>query len=122
MSRITMGTGILLIVLGGLAYALTAFASWTALIPALLGALLIAGGLVGFLNQVIGAVLGISVAVIGVLGTGVNILALGSVLTGVSDEPAVVIISTITCILLIAYVVVMIRALILAYRESIALP
>lgn len=122
MSRISMATGIILIVLGGLAYALTAFASWTALIPALFGLLFIVCGLIGFINQTIGAVLGIILAVAGVVGTGMNLVELGSVFTGVSEQPAAVITSTITCVLLVAYVVVMSRGLMNAYRKSIALP
>ncbi|OAV59230.1 hypothetical protein [Enteractinococcus helveticum] len=123
MSRISMATGVILIVLGGLAYALTAFASWTALIPALIGLLFIVCSLIGFINQTIGAVLGIILAIVGIVGTGMNALDLGAVYTGASERPAAVITSAITCVLLIAYVVVvMIRGLINAYRKSIALP
>lgn len=40
MSRISITLGVVLIIVGGLAYTLTTFASWTALIPAFLGSYL----------------------------------------------------------------------------------
>lgn len=122
MSRISITLGIILIVVGGLAYAITAFASWTALIPAFLGVLFVACGLIGFLNATIGAVLGIVLAVLGLVGTGMNVVELGAVFTGEAERPAAVITSTIAFLLLIAYVIVMVRMLVVKRRESLRLP
>lgn len=122
MSRISITLGITLIVVGGLSYALTAFASWTALIPAFLGVLFAACGLIGFINQTIGAVLGIVLAIVGAAGTAMNVMELGALIAGNAERPAAVIASTITFALLIIYVIVTVRALVTAHRESLELP
>lgn len=122
MSRISITLGIVLIVVGGLAYAVTAFASWTALIPTFLGVLFVACGLVGFINATLGAVLGIVLAILGLVGTGMNVIELGAVFTGTAERPAAVITSTIAFLLLIAYAIIMIRMLVAKRHESLRLP
>ena len=54
MSRIHITFGIILIIAGGAAYAVTEFASWTALIPAFLGLALTACALVGMIHRILG--------------------------------------------------------------------
>lgn len=122
MSRISITLGVVLIIVGGLAYTLTTFASWTALIPAFLGLIFVGCGLVGFVNTTIGTVLGILVAILGSAGTAMNIMQLGALLTGDAERPAAVATSTITFVLLIVYAIVAIRSLVTAHRQSLQLP
>lgn len=116
MPRITIGLGIILIAIGVIAYVATAFASWTALIPAILGAVLLISGLIGLRNQKVGIHIALAVAVLGILGTAMNVLQLGALIAGEAERPAAVITSTITFVLLIVYVVLGIRSFIAARR------
>lgn len=116
MPRITIGLGIILIALGVIAYIATAFASWTALIPAILGAVILTSGLIGLKNPKIGIHVALVVAVLGILGTVMNVLQLGALFAGEAERPAAVIASTITFVLLLVYVVFGIRSFIAARR------
>ena len=104
MPRITIGLGVLLIAVGAIAYIATAFASWTALIPAILGAVILVAGLIGRKNQKLGIHLALAVAVLGILGTSMNVLQLGALIAGTAERPTAVFTSTITFALLIFYV------------------
>lgn len=116
MPRLTIGLGIILIAIGVIAYIATAFASWTALIPAILGAIILIAGLIGLKSPKIGIHIGLVVAVLGILGTAMNVFQLGALFAGTAERPAAVITSTITFILLIVYVVLGIRSFIAARR------
>lgn len=118
MPRITIGLGTILIALGAIAYFATAFASWTALIPAILGAVILACGLIGLKNEKIGVHSGLVVALLGVFGTAMNVLQLGEVFTGTAERPAAVIVSTIAFVLLVVYIVLGIRSFIAARRRK----
>lgn len=116
MPRITIGLGLILIALGVISYIATAFASWTALIPAILGAVILASGLVGLKNQKIGVHAGLVVALLGVFGTAMNVMQLGSLFAGTAERPAAVVVSTITFVLLLIYIILGIRSFIAARR------
>lgn len=110
MPRTTIGTGALLIIMGVIAYIATAFASWTALIPAILGMILIICGLVALGRPKIGLVLALVVAFLGILGTAMNVMQLGELIAGNAERPAAVLTSALTFLLLIIYVIIGIRA------------
>ncbi|WP_338752201.1 hypothetical protein [Janibacter alittae] len=116
MPRITIGLGIVLVAVGVIAYIATGFASWTALIPAILGAVILACGLIGLKNQKTGIHIALVVAILGILGTGMNVLQIGALLAGEAERPAAVITSIITFVLLIVYVILGIRSFITARR------
>lgn len=116
MPRITIGLGFILIALGVISYIATAFASWTALIPAILGAVILVSGLIALKNQKIGVHIGLVVALLGVLGTAMNVVQLGSLFAGTAERPAAVVVSTITFVLLLIYIVLGIRSFIAARR------
>lgn len=116
MPRITIGLGVILIVLGFISYIATAFVSWTALIPAILGAVILVSGIVGLKNLKLGVHIALVVAVLGILGTTMNVMQLGALLAGEAERPAAVITSTITFVLLIVYVVLGIRSFMVARR------
>lgn len=116
MPRITIGLGAILIALGVIAYSATDFASWTALIPSILGLVILVSGLVGLKSQKIGIHIGLVVALLGVLGTAMNVIKLGELFAGTAERPAAVVVSTITFVLLIVYIVVGVRSFIAARR------
>lgn len=116
MPRITIGLGVILIAVGVIAYIATGFASWTALIPAILGAVILACGLIGVKNQKVGIHIALVFAVLGILGTGMNVLQIGALLAGEAERPAAVITSIVTFVLLIIYVILGIRSFITARR------
>ena len=117
MSRIHITFGIILIIAGGAAYAVTEFASWTALIPAFLGLALTACALVGMIHRIIGGVLGLAVAIVGLAGTAANVIELGSLFSGDIARPAAVITSTIGFIFLALYAALIIRSMVITARE-----
>lgn len=116
MPRLTIGIGAVLIALGAVAYIATAFASWTALIPAILGAVLLICGLIGVKRPKLGVHIALVVALLGLAGTGMNVLQIGALIAGEAERPAAVITSTITFVLLVAYLILGVRSFITARR------
>lgn len=116
MPRTTIGLGIVLIVVGVIAYVATAFASWTALIPAILGAVILVCGLIGLKNQKLGIHIALVVAILGIFGTAMNVMQVGALIAGEAERPAAVITSIITFVMLIVYVVMGVRSFIAARR------
>lgn len=116
MPRLTLGLSVLLIAIGSIAYIATSFASWTALIPALLGAVMLIAGLISLKKQKLGVHLALAVAVLGVLGTSMNVMQLGALIAGDAERPTAVLISTITFALLILYVALGIHSFVTARR------
>lgn len=116
MPRLTIGLGAILIALGVISYIATGFASWTALIPAFLGAVILLLGLLALRKQNLGIILALVVALLGVLGTAMNVIQLGDVFTGTAERPVAVIVSTVTFVLLIIYLIFGIRSLIITRR------
>lgn len=116
MPRTTIGLGIVLIAVGVIAYIATAFASWTALIPAILGALILVSGIIGLKNQKLGIHIALVVAILGIIGTAMNVVQIGALIAGDAERPAAVITSTITFVLLIIYVIMGVRSFIAARR------
>jgi len=111
MPRTTMAIGSLLTIMGMIAYIATAFASWTARIPAILGLTIVIYGLVALVRPKVGLILALVVSVLGMLGTSMNVMQLGELFAGSAERPAAAITSALTSILLIIYVIAGIRAL-----------
>lgn len=116
MPRTTIGLGAALIVVGVIAYIATAFASVTALIPAFLGAVLLICGLIALRAPRGGLIAALVIAVLGILGTAMNVMQLGDLIAGEAERPAAVVTSTLTFVLLIAYVAVGIKSLVTEAR------
>src|SRR5699024_9101280 len=112
MPRTTIGTGALLIIMGVIAYIATAFASWTALIPAILGMIMIICGLVAIGRPKIGLVLALVVAFMGILGTALNVMQLGELIAGNAERPAALLTRELTFLFLIIYDIIGVRVLI----------
>ena len=118
MPRTTLAFAAALIAVGVISYATTGFTSWTALIPAFLGLLIEICGLIALKNRKIGLSIGLVIAVIGVLGTSMNVLKLGELIAGEAERPMAVVASTVTFVLLIVYIILGVRAFITARRED----
>lgn len=118
MPRTTIGLGVILMIMGVIAYIATAFASWTALIPAILGLIIVICGIVAVKNPKVGLILALVVSVLGILGTSMNVMELGELFAGDAERPAAVITSTLTFILLLIYVIFGIRAMVTARNRA----
>jgi hypothetical protein len=116
MPRNTLIVGGILIVLGGVSYVASAFASWTALIPSLLGAVLVICGLLALKKPMLGIHVALVVALLGLAGTVMNVVKLGDVFAGTAERPLAVIVSAITFVLLLIYIGLGVRSFIAARR------
>jgi hypothetical protein len=119
MPRLTLVLGGILVLLGILAYVLTAAASITALIPAFVGVLLVACGLVAerrpaARRHAMHAAL--AIALLGALGSLMQVVKLGDVFAGTAERPAAVIVSTVMFLLLVYYLVMGVRSFRVARR------
>ncbi|MGO2111894.1 MAG: hypothetical protein ACTH31_09790 [Pseudoclavibacter sp.] len=108
----------MLIIIGAIAYFATQFASWTALIPAILGVVVLICGLVALKRPRAGLYAGLVIAVIGILSTAMNVAQVGELLAGEAERPAAVITSLITFVLLIASLIAGITALVRGRRHK----
>jgi hypothetical protein len=117
-ATIALGAG--LILLGVIAYFATDRASLTALLPAILGAPILLLGLLATReplrrHAIHGA---LAIALLGLLGTAPQVIALPALLTGDDVErPAAVLTSTITAVACAVYVVAGVRSFIAARRS-----
>ena len=119
MTSLTRGLGAVLIAVGVVAFLATGSDSPTALIPAVLGVvLLVLGFLAGRENLHRHAIhAALVVALLGALGTLMNLVELPALLGGGDVErPGAVIASTITFVLCVAYVALGVRSFIAARR------
>jgi hypothetical protein len=119
MTRLTVVIGSVLVVLGVVAYAATAAASVTALIPSFVGVLLLICAAVArkpaWHRHGIHAAL--VVALLGALGTLMNVARIGEVFAGTAERPAAVIVSTLMFVVLVGYIVMGMRSFIAARRS-----
>jgi hypothetical protein len=119
MTTLTVVIGAVLVVLGIVAYVGTAAVSLTALIPSVVGVLLLvcaaAARKPAWHRHGIHAAL--VVALLGALGSLMNVARIGDVLAGTAERPAAVIVSTIMFVLLVGYLVMGARSFVAARRQ-----
>jgi hypothetical protein len=120
MTRLTVVIGAVLVVLGIVTYAVTAAASVTALIPSLVGVLLLVCAAVArkpaWHRHGIHAAL--VVALLGALGTLMNVVRIGEVFAGTAERPAAVIESTLMFVLLVGYLAMGVRSFVAARQAG----
>lgn len=124
MARTTIGLGTTLILLGIGAYAIALLggdASWTALIPAIIGvpiALLGAGAIRYPLKRKLFIHVALALAVIGLLGSAGGLMKLPKLVTSAGDveRPMAVIVQSIMAVLCLVYVVNGVRSFIAARK------
>ena len=117
MPRTTLVLGVLLIAVGVIGWLAAGMSSWTALIPAILGVVLAVCGVLGRSNPKVWIHAALVVALIGALGTLRTVLGLGDLLAGEAERPLAVISGTISFVLLVGYVVLGIRSFVAVRRE-----
>jgi uncharacterized membrane protein HdeD (DUF308 family) len=119
---VTRALGALLIVVGLVAYFATGADSPTALLPAALGALLLILGLVAgresLRRHAVHAAL--AIALLGILGTAMNLAEVPALLRGDAERPAAVVSSLVTALALLVYLVLGIRSFVEARRARAA--
>jgi hypothetical protein len=118
MTRLTVVIGSVLVVLGVVAYAVTAAASVTALIPSLVGVLLLlcAAAARKPAWHRPGIIAALVVALLGALGSLMNVARIGELFAGTAERPVAVIESALMFVLLVGYIVMGIRFFVVARR------
>lgn len=118
MTTWTFTIGGLVAATGIVAYLATGASSLTALIPTLLGVLLLVCAFIArkesARKHAIHAAL--VVALLGIFGTLMNVVQIGDLFAGTAERPAAIIASTVTFVLLVVYVVLGVRSFIAARR------
>lgn len=119
MPKLTFITGAILVVvgLGGYLFSLTNETDhWTALIPALVGLLLVVSGAIALKNLMAGVHIALVLALIGALGMIMPLMSLGDLFAGEAERPAAVVSALISLIVLVVYLVLGVRSFIQARR------
>jgi hypothetical protein len=118
MTRLTVVIGAVLVVLGVVAYVATGAVSVTALIPSLVGLLMLGCAALarkpGWHKH--GIHVALVVALLGALGTLMNVARIGEVFAGTAERPAAVIESTLMFVVLVVYLVAGVRSFVAARR------
>jgi hypothetical protein len=119
MIRLTAVIGVILVVLGVVGYAATAAASLTALIPAVVGVLLLVCAAIARRGPAANRHAmhaALAIALLSALGSLRNVARLGDLFAGTAANPAAVLVSTIMFVLLVGYLVVGVRSFVAARR------
>jgi hypothetical protein len=119
MTRLTFTIGGILTVLGIVAYVATGAVSVTALIPALVGVLLLACAALArrpalHRHSIHGALV---IALLGAAGSLMNVVKLGDLFAGTAQRPSAIVVSTIMFVLLVFYIAMGVRSFIVARRS-----
>lgn len=122
MTRLTTIVGGLLVITGVLAFVLTATSSITALIPAFVGGLILICSAVASRPSLHrhGIHAALVVALLGALGSVMNVVKVGQLFTGAAERPAAIITSLILFVLCVAYVVIGVRSFVVARKARTA--
>ena len=117
-TKLTLTIGGLLTLTGVIAYMATGGVSLTALIPSAVGVLLLVAGWIGrnpkLHRHAIHAAL--AVALLGALGSLMNVVKVGQLFTGTAERPAAVYAQAATAVLSLVYLALGVRSFIAARR------
>lgn len=118
MTMLTLAIGTILTLTGVVAYIVTDASSITSLIPSFVGVLLLVAGFISrnakLHRHAIHAAL--ALALLGILGSAMNVAQIGSLFTGTAERPGAVITSTIMFVLLLVLLIAGIRSFVQARR------
>lgn len=122
MTRLTTIIGALLVVTGVAAYLVAAGSSVTALIPAFVGGLILICAAVASRPRLhrLGIHAALVVALLGALGSLMNVAKIGQLFAGTAERPAAIITSLILFLLCAVYVALGIRSFVVARRTRAA--
>ncbi|GAA1821291.1 hypothetical protein [Nesterenkonia flava] len=113
MPRLTFITGGLLVVVGVIAYIVTEFSSWTALIPAIVGAVLLLSGAIALKSLMAGIHIALLVALLGAIA---QLHPIFGNLVGDGDNTAAGVTALITFLVLVVYLILGVRSFLAARR------
>lgn len=118
MTKLTLIVGSLLTATGIIAYFASGAASWTALIPSIVGVLLLVCGLLAqrepLRKHAIHAAM--AIALLGLLGSLMNVVKIGQLFAGTAERPAAIVTSVILFVVLAVYLAIGIRSFVSARR------
>jgi hypothetical protein len=119
MKIVTLVVGGLLTLTGLIAYAASDAASMTALIPSVVGVLILACGLLARRRSMHKRALhtAMVIALLGVLGSLMNVARVGDLIDGVAERPAAIVVSLIMFVVLVAYLALGVRSFVTARRN-----
>ncbi|WP_022871914.1 hypothetical protein [Nesterenkonia alba] len=110
MPKLTFATGGVLVAIGLIATVVTSFDSWTSLIPAIIGVLLLISGGIALKNLMVGIHIALALAVIGALAM------LHPIISGIADFTAPAVTALISVVVLVIYVALGVRSFLAARR------
>ncbi|MCT1608044.1 hypothetical protein M3B43_12140 [Nesterenkonia massiliensis] len=113
MPRLTFITGGVLVAVGVIAYIVTEFSSWTALIPAIVGAVLLLSGAVALKSLMAGIHIALLVALLGAIA---QLHPIFGNLMGDGDNTAAGVTALITFLVLVVYLILGVRSFLAARR------
>lgn len=119
MPKLTFITGAILVIVGvaGYVFSLTNNTDhWTALIPAIIGAVLLISGAIALKNLMAGIHIALLFALIGAAGMIMPLMNLGALFAGEAERPAAVIAALISLIVLVIYLILGVRSFVAARR------
>lgn len=119
MPKLTFITGAILVVVGLGGYLVSVAsdtAHWTALIPSIIGVLLLISGAVAVKNLMAGIHIALLFALLGALGMIMPLMSLGDLFAGEAERPAAVVSALISLIVLVVYLVLGVRSFLAARR------
>lgn len=116
MPKLTFTAGGLLVVVGLVGYIATGFASATAVIPSIIGVLLLISGWIAVKKLMLGIHIALVIALIGALGMFMPLQDLGALFAGDAERPAAVIAALVSLVVLVVYLVLGVRSFIAARR------
>ena len=118
MPLLTILIGAALVVTGAVAYFVSDSSSLTALIPAAVGLLLVIAGLIARTPKLRKPAIhgALAVALLGAIGSLMNVAKLGDLIAGTAERPGAIISSTIMLVLLVALITAGVRSFIAARR------
>ena len=124
MLKLTFLIGGILAVLGVVAYAATEAASITALIPTFIGVLMLICAALARRTALRrhGIHAALAIALLGALGSLMQVVKIGDLVAGDAERPAAVVVSTIMFVLLVFYVVMGVRSFVAARRTPASTP
>lgn len=120
MVALTLAIGSLLTATGVIAWIATSMSSVTALIPAFVGVLLLVAGLIARRGEAVrrhAMHAAMAVALLGALGSLMNVAKIGSLFDGTAERPVAIIVSLIMFVALVVYLVFGIRSFVQARKS-----
>lgn len=119
MPKLTFIVGAILVVVGGGGYVFSLTNNtdhWTALIPAIIGVLLLISGAIALKNLMAGIHIALLIALVGALGMFMPLMNLGELFAGEAERPAAIISALISLIVLVVYIILGVRSFLAARR------